>query len=141
VSIDLENGADDNEKDGPKKRGRPPKSAAVGDLEKDVREQLEELAEWMKARDPEFAQTFLEDVPRMAKFLSTRAGKHENLLRLLKIVFAKDGPLAGLRAFGRTARALASRLPSRREPDAEWPQLGEDGNWYDEHGNVVVPGT
>lgn len=140
--IDLENGESDEEAEKPK-RGRPAKTAQVGDLEKDVREQLEELAEWIKARDPDFAQTFLDDVPRMAKFLATRAGKHERLLRLLKVVFAKDGPLAGLRAFGRTARALAAHFNTKRAAflDAsEWPrQSEEDGNWYDEAGNIVVP--
>lgn len=138
--IDLEHGHDEDGEKPKRGPGRPKKSESIGDLEKDMREQLEELGTWIRARDPEMAETFLEDVPRMAKFLSTRAGKHEHLARALKVMFAKDGPLAGLRAFGRTARMFSTRLNERRSHDeTEWPQRGEDGNWYDEQGNIVVP--
>lgn len=140
--LDLENGEDD--KPEPKKpRGRPPKAAQTADLEKEMKEQLEELAAWIRARDPELAETLLEDVPRMAKFLAIRAGKHETLSRALLVVFAKDGPLAGMRAFGRTARTIAARIGDRRaHEDDEWPKQSEaDGNWYDRDGNIVVPGT
>jgi hypothetical protein len=143
--IDLHDGPDDPDDEKPPKRGpgRPKKAESLGDLEKDMREQLDELGEWIRKRDPDFAATFLEDVPRMAKFLSTRAGKHARLAHLLKIVFAKDGPLAGLRAFGRTTRAIAGRLNARRaeaEPDHDL-YVDEDGNTRDRHGNIVVPGT
>lgn len=142
MSIDLENG--DTPPEDPKKpRGRPPKAAQVGDLERDMREQLEELAEWIKVRDPELAQTFLVDVGKMAKFLATKAGKHESLARLLRVLFAKDGPLAGLRAFGRTARMIVARINSRRADDEEDAAMGvwvdEHGNQRDAAGNIIVP--
>lgn len=128
MPLNLEDGEpEETKKRGP---GRPRKSETVGDLEKDMREQLDELANWISARDPELAQTFLDDVPRMALFLATRAGKHEALARLLRVLFAKDGPLAGLRAFGRTTRAVLARVSARRQSDDP-----EEGVWVDEHGN------
>lgn len=143
--LDLENGQDDEEEKPKRGPGRPKKTESVAGLETEMKEQLEELAEWIKRRDPELAETFLEDVGRMAKFLATRAGKHARLARVLKILFAKDGPLAGLRAFGRTARMFGLRINARRERalDAgEWPKFNEaDGNWYDANGNIVVPGN
>lgn len=140
MTLDLENGGNGAEDEKPK-RGRPPKAATVDGLERDMKEQLSELAEWLRVRDPELADTFLADVPKMAGFLATRAGKHAPLAKLLRVLFAKDGPLAGLRAFGRTARAIASRINARREEQHE-----ENGEWTDEHGNrrdadgaIVVP--
>lgn len=146
--LDLHDGQDDDAGDAAKKRGpgRPKKTTQIGDLEKEMREQLEELAEWMRKRDPELAETFLEDVARMAKFLATRAGKHERLARILKVMFAKDGPLAGLRAFGRTFRVFAARLNARRAAQEETGPGDADfyvddaGNTRDRNGNVVVPG-
>lgn len=145
MPLDLENGESDD-KGEEKKRGpgRPKKTESITGLETEMKEQLEELAEWIKRRDPELADTFLEDVGRMAKFLATRAGKHARLARVLKVLFAKDGPLAGLRAFGRTARMFGVRLKARRAElesgDADF-YVGEDGNTYDRHGNIVVPGN
>lgn len=140
MSIDLENGEDPKDEKPKRGPGRPPKAATAADLERDMREQLEELGEWIGKKDPELAETFMQDIGRQAAFLAARASKHERLARFLRIVFAKDGPLAALRAFGRTARALMERLPTRRhdEPDADF-YVDEDGNTRDRDGNVVVP--
>jgi len=142
VSIDLDGTEDETPGKGTAKRGpgRPKKSESTADLERDMKDQLEELGEWIGKRDPEFADTFMQDIGRQAAFLAARAAKHERLARFLRIVFAKDGPLAALRAFGRTARALMDKLPARRhdEPDADF-YVDDDGNTRDREGNVVVP--
>lgn len=149
AEIDLESGEPEREEAKPKRGpGRPPKTAQTADLERDIREQLEELGEWARGVDAEFAETFLGDVAKMARFLATRAGKHERLARLLRLTFAKDGPLAGLRAFGRTTRILLGKLHARAgEHDSA--ETTVDGYIVDEHGNrrdprtgqIVVPGA
>lgn len=136
MTIDLENGQDDDERPAQRRGpGRPKKTEEVSGLQTSIKEQLEELSEWIKVRDPELASLMLSDVPKMAKFLATRAGKHARLAKILKVVFAADGPLAGLRAFGRTARAIGGRIGAWRETravDADWEE-------FDEHGQPVHP--
>lgn len=51
---------------------------------------------------------------------------------MLRVVFAPDGPLGGLRAFGRTARAIGERIGARRERNLVH---------IDEEGYVVDPET
>lgn len=140
MPLDLDTGEDQKDEKPKRGPGRPAKSATTADLERDMKDQLEELGEWIGKKDPELAETFMADIGRQAAFLAARAAKHERLARFLRIVFAKDGPLAALRAFGRTARALMEKLPRRRdeEPDADF-YVDEDGNTRDRNGNVVVP--
>ncbi len=97
------------------KRGRPTNTARTGELRTTIEDQLKELAEWVATRDTELGEILRDDAPKIAKFLAARGGKHARLAKVLRIVFAADGPLGGLRAFGRTARAIGERIGARRE--------------------------
>lgn len=119
MALDLENGEEREEgQDGKPKRGRPTNKARAGELQRLIREQLDELAEWIGKRDDELGGILREDAERIAKVLATRAGKHARFGRVLTVVFAPDGPLGILRAFGRTARVFTDRLSERRRSHA-----------------------
>lgn len=120
---------DDDEKP---KRGRPPKTRVQSELRGQIGEQLNELAEWIGKKDPELGEILRDDAPKIAKFLTARAGKHARLAKVLAIVFAPDGPLGGLRAFGRFGRALGERIGARRERNLVH---------VDEEGFIVDPET
>lgn len=119
MALDLETGeeAGGAEEEKPK-RGRPSNKARAGELQRLIREQLDELAEWIGKRDDELGSILREDAERIAKVLATRAGKHARFGRALAVVFAPDGPLGILRAFGRTARVFTDRLSERRRANA-----------------------
>lgn len=144
MAIDLENGRhDDDDPDaggeksgGGKKRGRPSTSQVSGELKKAISDGLAEAAEWLAGRDPELAAKVREGAPRMADFLAHHAARRQRLARALKVIFAKGGPFAALRAFGPTSRAIGDRIGAWREQRAETV----DGELVDEHDPTTDPG-
>jgi hypothetical protein len=137
--LDLENGGDAGKKTTPVRSsgsrsssrgpGRPSSEAKARDLKQTIEEGLGELAEWLG--DGEVGTALRDGAPRMAKVLSARAAKHARVGKVLGIVFAADGPLAILRAFGPLLRAVGDKIPFR----------DREVQFVDEHGFVVDPDT
>lgn len=143
--IDLEGGGDEKptdkkptppaEKKGP---GRPSNDAKVRDLKSTIDEGLGELAEWIERKDPELAKELREGAPRMAKVLSARAGKHVRVAKVLGVLFAPDGPLALLRAFGPTVRTFGDRIGAWRDRNAGDKVLVDDAGYIVDAAGIRV---
>jgi hypothetical protein len=112
--LDLDDGDEPDEKKAKAKpRGRPSNDARSDDRRKTIADELDELGAWLS--DPELSKAVKEGAPRIAKFLSAYAKKHSGVARLVDVAFSPTGPLAGLRAFGPSARIIGDKVGAWRE--------------------------